>query len=150
MISVAPGRRPKLTTNGEDYTFAQERELMRDKIRTALRLAAAWGHRDIVVGPFGFGPGFRNPARQVSAMWKDVLYEEDEFQDAFENVVFAIESVVVSSSSSSSSTSTSSGGSATTPPEGNNNTNSCELSDYEIFKEEFEPKKLCKISYCKT
>lgn len=143
MISVAPGRRPKLTTNGEDYTFAQERELMRDKIRTALRLAATWGHRDIVVGAFGFGPGFRNPARQVSAMWKDVLYEEDEFQDAFENVVFAIESTVGSSSAVS-------GGSAATTPEGNGSVNGCELSDYEVFKEEFEPKKLCKISYCKT
>ena len=29
VISVAPERRPKLTSNGEDYSFDEEKELMR-------------------------------------------------------------------------------------------------------------------------
>ncbi|CAF9917829.1 MAG: hypothetical protein GOMPHAMPRED_001389 [Gomphillus americanus] len=136
VISVAPNRRPKLTTDGEDYTFAQERELMQDKIRTALRLAATWGHRDICVGPFGFGPGFRNPAKQLSTMWKDILFQEEEFKDAFYNVVFAIETRFLASSATESSA--------------GSNQFATGLSVYEVFKNEFDPSNLCKLSYCKT
>ncbi len=87
---------------------------MKEKMRAVLRIAAAHNHRDLCMGAFGVGPGFRNPVTQVATMWRELLFSEDEFKGIFSNVVFAIES------SSSSSTK---GG----------------LSDYEIFKREFHP-----------
>lgn len=95
---------------------------MGEKIRNVLRIAADWGHHELCVGPFGIGPGFRNPAKQLAAMWKDVLFEEKEFHNAFVNVVFAIEN-----------TPSSSGAAGPT--------------DYEIFRDEFDPANVCKTSF---
>ena len=122
MISVAPGRRPKLTSDGEDYSFEQERELMREKIRTVLRMAVAWRHQDLCVGPFGIGPGYRNPTQQLASMWKEILFSEDEFENAFSNVVFAIENIAASNGSTGA-------------------------TDFEVFKDEFDPSKVYKLIY---
>lgn len=92
VISVAPIQRPKLDAPGQAYLFPQEKELMKEKIRIVLRIAAAWGHRDLCVGAFGAGPSFRNPVCELARMWKDVLFSEPEFKGAFCNIVFAIES----------------------------------------------------------
>ncbi len=95
---------------------------MKEKIRTVLRIAAAWQHRDICVGAFGAGPGFRNPVPQLAAMWRDVLFNEEEFHDAFSNVVFAIENT--------------SGPSASKQP-----------SDFDIFRREFDASNVYKTAY---
>lgn len=87
---------------------------MRDKMRTVLRIAAAWNHGEICLGGFGTGPVFRNPAIEIAQMWKSLLFEEDEFSGVFSNVVFAIES------------------SPPGYPKGG-------TSDYEVFKEVFDP-----------
>lgn len=87
---------------------------MKEKMRTVLRIAAAHNHRDLCMGAFGVGPGFRNPVTQVATMWRELLFSEDEFKGTFSNVVFAIESSSVVGAK---------GG----------------LSDYEIFKREFDP-----------
>lgn len=92
VISVAPIRRPKLDESGTDYSFSQERELMKEKMRTVLRIAAARNHVDLCIGAFGVGFGFRNPAPQVASMWRELLYCEKEFEGAFENIVFVLES----------------------------------------------------------
>ncbi|MCJ1252120.1 hypothetical protein MMC30_009358 [Trapelia coarctata] len=99
VISVAPIRRPKLDESGRNYSFEQEKELMKDKIRTALRIAAYYHHRDLCVGAFGAGPGFRNPVNQLAVMWREILFCEAEFQGVFTNVVFAIEKPTAGSSS---------------------------------------------------
>ncbi|MCJ1310003.1 hypothetical protein MMC25_003664 [Agyrium rufum] len=91
VISVAPVRRPKLDESGRDYSFAEEKELMKDKMRVVLRIAARWQHRDLCIGSFGAGSHFRNPVKQVADMWRDLLFVEKEFQGLFSNVVFAIE-----------------------------------------------------------
>lgn len=83
-------------------------------MRMVLRIAARHGHSDLCMGAFGVGPGFRNPVRQVAAMWRDLLFGEEEFKNAFSNIVFAIEN---------STTGISKGG----------------FSDHEIFKREFDP-----------
>lgn len=80
VISVAPVRRPKLDATGEKYSFSQEKDLMKEKIRTSLRIAVYYKHSDICLGAFGVGPGFRNPAHEVAIMWKDILFNEAEFK----------------------------------------------------------------------
>lgn len=91
---------------------------MKEKMRAVLRIAAAHSHRDLCMGAFGIGPGFRNPVTQVATMWRELLFSEEEFKGIFSNVVFAIES-----STAATTTTTTKGG----------------LSDYEVFKREFDP-----------
>ncbi|KAI4164201.1 MAG: hypothetical protein LQ342_002165 [Letrouitia transgressa] len=122
VISVAPIRRPKLDETGADYSFDQERDLMKEKMRNVLRIAAAHRHSDLCMGAFGVGPGFRNPAFQVASMWRDLLFSEREFQGAFTNVVFAVESAAGSTSKDGH-------------------------TDYEIFKRMFDPSNIVKTSF---
>lgn len=123
VVAVPPVRRPKLDDSGEDYSFAQEKELMKEKIRIVLRIAGAERyHRDVCIGAFGAGGGFRNPAKQLARMWKDVLFGEDEFKGFFSNIVFAIEE---------------------TP----SHLPQPKPSDFEIFKQEFDPSNVCKTEF---
>ena len=122
IISVAPIRRPKLDESGMEYSFDQERELMKEKMRTVLRIAAASQHPDLCMGAFGAGPGFRNPVAQVASMWKDILFSEEEFSGVFANVVFAIES------------------SANSGPKGSS-------TDLEVFEKEFHPSNIVRTAY---
>ena len=124
VISVAPVRRPKLDEKGTDYSFAQEKDIMKEKMRSVLRIAAYHQHFDLCMGAFGVGPGFRNPAFQIASMWRSLLFEEAEFCGVFSNVVFAIENT---------SDSTSKDG----------------LTDHEIFKKEFDPSNIVKTSWRK-
>ena len=65
--------------------------MMRERMQTILRLAAANGHRDLCVGSFGVGPACRNPPRQVAEIWRELLFEDDEFRGLFKNVIFAFD-----------------------------------------------------------
>lgn len=89
VISVTPMRRPKLDSSKQRYAFAEEKEMMRDKLKTILRIAAANGHHDICLGSFGTGSVWKNPAKEVAEMWKDLLFNDDEFVGLFKNVIFA-------------------------------------------------------------
>jgi uncharacterized protein (TIGR02452 family) len=91
VISVAPVRRPKLAESGTRYSFEEEKERMRNKMRAVLRIAAYWNHERICIGAFGVGPGFRNPVAQVASMWRELLFSEAEFIGVFKDVVFAID-----------------------------------------------------------
>ena len=122
IISVAPIRRPKLDESGADYSFSQEKELMKEKMRTVLRIAASRQHHDLCIGAFGVGYGFRNPGKQVAGMWRELLFNEPEFQGVFSNIVFALEG-------------TSSGSSK-----------GC-ISDLDVFRREFDPSNTHKTSY---
>ncbi|KAI9707044.1 MAG: hypothetical protein M1836_000004 [Candelina mexicana] len=122
VISVAPVRRPKLDDSGTRYSFEQEKELMKEKMRTVLRIAAAWQHKDICLGPFGVGPGFRNPVAEVASMWRGILFSEKEFSGVFANVVFAIESSQTGNAKGS-------------------------LTDYDVFKREFDPSNVFQTAY---
>ncbi|KAF2667203.1 hypothetical protein BT63DRAFT_442180 [Microthyrium microscopicum] len=91
VVSVAPVRRPKLNASGSSYTFQQERELMLEKMRTILRIAAHCQHQAICLGPFGTGSMFRNPPAEVAEMWKQLLFNDLEFRGRFHTVIFAID-----------------------------------------------------------
>ena len=124
VISVAPTRRPKLDDSGAKYSFEQEKELMKEKMRAILRIAVAKQHPDLCMGAFGVGYGFKNPAVQVARMWREILFSEKEFQGQFSNIVFAIEGGVAASS----------------PSKG-------EMTDLEVFEREFDPSNIIKTSY---
>jgi hypothetical protein len=138
-------RRPKLDPTGQKYSFEAEKELMKEKIRTALRIAVYYEFEDICLGAWGCGSGFRNPAGEVAAMWRDILFYEDEFDGHFANVVFAFDSPEVSSSSgpiaSSSSSTGSSKASSKTAAKAAANRSSAQ-ADMEIFKDVFNPAKM--------
>ncbi|KAK7193014.1 hypothetical protein DPSP01_005223 [Paraphaeosphaeria sporulosa] len=123
VISVAPVRGPRLNESGSSYSFEQERELMKEKMRTVLRIAAYCDHRNLVIGAFGLGPIFRNPAREVAKMWRHLLYEEEEFRGVFTDVVFAIDCSMVG------------------PPAKTG------VSDVDIFREEFDPSAIFPTQY---
>lgn len=95
---------------------------MKEKMRGILRIAADRGHSELVMGAFGVGFGFKNPAIQVAKMWREILFGESEFEGNFSKVVFAIESSP-----------------AGTTKEG--------LSDIEAFRKEFAPGNISKTSY---
>lgn len=103
-----------------------ERDLMKNKIRTALRIAVYYKHSNICLGAFGCGPKFNNPTREVATLWKEVLYDDEEFRGHFTNVIFAIKNY-------------------TTRHEGN--TDKSSKSDLEIFREVFDPAKLADANF---
>ncbi|KAH8665728.1 hypothetical protein BGZ60DRAFT_54159 [Tricladium varicosporioides] len=131
IISVCPVKRPKLDNSGKKYSFKQEKELMRDKIRTALKIAVYYNYPNIVIGSFGLGPGFRNPTEEVALMWRDAFLKDPVFQNHFEDVVFAFENPEGPNASSSSSKSPGSKSSSSSK--------STAVSDLEIFKHVFKP-----------
>ncbi|KAL8649466.1 MAG: hypothetical protein Q9226_005569 [Calogaya cf. arnoldii] len=125
VISICPIKRPKLLESGTEYSFAEERNIMKEKMRSILRIAAIHNHVDLCMGAFGVGPGFRNPPALIASMWRNVLFEEPEFHGVFSNVVFAIETGAESSSQDGP-------------------------TDHDIFKKEFDPSNIVKTSYRPT
>ncbi|KAL9024738.1 MAG: hypothetical protein Q9196_006291 [Gyalolechia fulgens] len=93
VVSVAAVRDPsverRLDDGEEIYRNGDDRDLMRSKIRMALRVAAAKGHRKLVLGALGCG-AFGNPRSEVARLWKDVLTEAEFGGGWWENVIFAV------------------------------------------------------------
>jgi hypothetical protein len=148
VISVPPVKRPKLDSAGVHYSFGQEKELMRDKIRTALRIAVYYGHHNLVIGNFGLGPGFRNPPEEVAKMWRDAFLTDPEFKGHFQDIIFAFEDpegpgAVSSSSSKSSSKSSSSSSKSSSKSSSSSSANkSSAASDLAVFRHVFKPSNL--------
>ncbi|KAH8799331.1 hypothetical protein F5884DRAFT_848043 [Xylogone sp. PMI_703] len=130
IISVPPVKRPKLSERGT-YSFAQEKELMRENIRTALRIAVYYGYPNLCISSFGLGPGFRNPPEEVSTMWRNAFLEDPEFVGWFGNIVFAFDPVGEGSKSPPSSKTKSSSS--------NGKEKSIATGDLEVFKHIFKP-----------
>lgn len=143
IISVCPVKRPKLDSSQKKYSFKQEKELMRDKIRTALRIAIYYGYYNLCIGNFGLGPGFKNPPEEVATMWKDAFLKEPEFRGHFEDIVFAFEppegASSGSSSKGSSSKSSSSKGSSSSKSSSSSSSSSTSASDLDVFRHVFKP-----------
>lgn len=65
---------------------------MREKIRTALRIAAYYGYANLCISSFGLGPRFRNPPEEVAIMWQEAFLRDSEFVGLFGDIVFAFDS----------------------------------------------------------
>lgn len=91
-VSVAAIRGPAIEKDArgkERYKRGNDREIMREKMRVVLRIAAVRGHRVLVLGALGCG-AFMNPRGEVVECWKEV-FSESEFQGGWwEQVVFAV------------------------------------------------------------
>lgn len=116
VVSVSRQHNPRLKHDGS-YSFLEERLAQKDKMVTALRIAARNGYRNLVIGSFGSvnrevpeyssrkdkrggGIGGRgplnderldvNPIKEVSELWGILLDQEKEFMGYFDKVVFIV------------------------------------------------------------
>lgn len=91
VVSVPPTRWPKLKENGLKYSFAEEREMTRDKLRGALRICLYNNYDRVVIGDFGLGNGYRNPPQELAELWRDVILFDPDLRGQFSYVVFVFE-----------------------------------------------------------
>ena len=96
---------------------------MCEKMRAVLRIASYCGHRNLVLGAFGLGPIFRNPAAEVARMWRKLLFEDEEFYGVFQDIVFAIDSTMVGSCGKG------------------------QMSDLDVFRREFDPSSIFPVRF---
>ncbi|KAI4222448.1 MAG: hypothetical protein L6R36_006132 [Xanthoria steineri] len=93
VVSMAALRDPavlrRVGDGREIYAEPADRELMRAKMRMVLRVAAARGHRRLVLGALGCG-AFGNPRGEVVGLWKEVFLEPEFGGGWWEEVVFAV------------------------------------------------------------
>ncbi len=95
VVTVAAINRPatrQFTVQGQQklvYAKDRERNLTKDKMRLALRMAAKNGHRSIVLGALGCGV-FANPPEEVAHCWREVLGEYEFQGNWWRDVWFAV------------------------------------------------------------
>ncbi len=81
------GRYPiRLTPDG--HIPEEGKAITLNKIRTIFRIGLIKGHDSLVLGAFGCG-AFKTPPREMAELFKQVM-EEDEFNDRFRLITFAI------------------------------------------------------------
>ncbi|KAK5654310.1 hypothetical protein OQA88_7488 [Cercophora sp. LCS_1] len=91
VISVPPARWPKLTNNGTKYSFAAERDMVKEKLRGALRICIFNGFTSIVIGDFGLGNGYRNPPQELAELWREVFLYDPDTRGRIRHVAFVFE-----------------------------------------------------------
>lgn len=91
VVSVAPMRWPKLQANGTKYSFGDEREMAKNKVRAALTICAYNDIRSIVIGDFGLGNSYRNPPQEMAELWREVFLWDTNLRGRIENVAFVFE-----------------------------------------------------------
>lgn len=92
VVSVPPTRWPKLVPNGSKYSFSDERAMVKDKIRGALRICAYNNQETVVIaGDWGLGNGHRNPPRELAEVWREVLLYDPELRGRIREACFVFE-----------------------------------------------------------
>lgn len=151
VISIPPARWPKLNQMGTKYAFPLERDLVKNKIRAALRICAYYGHTSVVIGDFALGNGHRNPPQELAEIWREVFLYDPDVRGRFDYVAFCFEDALQStakfilddiakknksghSSKSKSHSSSSSSSSSLTNP--------TIPTDFEVFQHVFNPSAL--------
>ncbi|KXX80725.1 hypothetical protein MMYC01_203830 [Madurella mycetomatis] len=133
VVSVPPPRRPKLTQNGTKYSFANEREMVMQKLRGALRICAYNNYSTVVIGDFGLGNGDRNPPQELAELWREVFLYDPDLRGRIRCVAFVFEDL-------NQSTAQLILDDIAKKAEGNSGGSSCGNSptDYEIFTQVFD------------
>ncbi|KUI63140.1 hypothetical protein VP1G_10252 [Cytospora mali] len=91
VVSVAPMRWPKLQANGTKYSFSDEREMAKNKLRAALTICAYNDIHSVVIGDFGLGNSYRNPPQEMAELWREVFLWDTNLRGRIENVAFVFE-----------------------------------------------------------
>ncbi|KAG6123069.1 hypothetical protein E4U14_000021 [Claviceps sp. LM454 group G7] len=91
VVSVTPGRLPRVKENGNMYLSKMEKTRMTEKIAGALRICLYHDYNRVVVGDFGLGNGCRNPPEELAEIWRDLLLFHPDLRGQFVYVVFAFE-----------------------------------------------------------
>lgn len=90
MVSVVSTRWPKLKDHGTCYSFDEERDLVKTKLRAALTICVHQDIRSVVIGDFGLG-SYRNPPQALAEMWREVFLWDPSLRGRIENVAFVFE-----------------------------------------------------------
>ncbi|KAJ0116840.1 hypothetical protein J7T55_009991 [Diaporthe amygdali] len=91
VVSVTPISRPKLKDGGTRYSFDEEREMAKNKLRVALSICAYNDIRNVVIGDFGLGNCYRNPPQEMAELWREVFLWDTNLRGRIENVAFVFE-----------------------------------------------------------
>jgi len=156
VISVPPARWPKLTQNGTKYSFASEREMVKDKLRSALRICAYSGYANVVIGDFGLGNGYRNPPQELAELWREVLLYDPDLRGRIRQVAFVFEDASQSTtqlilddlakkSKSGSSSSKSKSKSKSSSSGSSSSLSSSAPTDYQIFHHVFSDREVQRV-----
>lgn len=164
MVSVPPARWPKLTNNGTKYSFASERDIVKDKLRCALRICVYNNYTSIVIGDFGLGNGYRNPPQELAELWREVFLYDPELRGRIRHVAFVFEDEFQSTSqlilddlakksksgSSNGSSSKSKGKSRSSSSSGSSSSSSSSSnpscpSDFQIFRHVFSESEIQRV-----
>lgn len=87
---MVPTRWPKLQSNGTCYSFDDELDLVKKKLRAALTICVHQDIRSVVIGDFGLG-SCRNPPQALAEMWREVFLWDPSVRGRIENVAFVFE-----------------------------------------------------------
>lgn len=156
-----PVRRPKLKEGGTTYSFDDEHELVRNKLRAALVICAYNDVRSVVIGDFGLG-SCRNPPRVMAELWRDVFLWDPTLRGRIENVAFVfedrsqstarliLEEAAKKSKSSSSSSSSHHHHSSGSSSKGKSKASSSSSAgggptDFDIFAHVFDPAEIARV-----
>ncbi|KAL6717848.1 hypothetical protein ACLMJK_003933 [Lecanora helva] len=91
-VSVAAINGPKIAKDAggkETFKAKKDRDVMKEKMRVVLRIAAVNHHRVLVLGALGCG-AFGNPRGEVVECWKEVFAEAEFNGGWWETVAFAV------------------------------------------------------------
>ncbi|KAI1396792.1 hypothetical protein F4819DRAFT_116198 [Hypoxylon fuscum] len=159
VISMPAARWPKLSNGGSKFAFPLERDMVRNKIRAALRICVYYDHRTVVIGDFGLGNGHRNPPQELAELWRDVFLYDPDIRGRFDYVAFVFEDQRQSTTklifddiakkskgsshhhSSSSSKGKSKASSSSSSSQGSSSSSS-PPTDFEIFARVFDPSEI--------
>lgn len=155
VISAPPARWPKLTDMGRKYSFNEERQLVKNKMRAVLRVCAYQQFRYVVIGDFGLGNGYRNPPRELAELWREVFLWDTDLRGQFLAIVFVFEDEGQSTTKfilddiAKKSKSGPRGRSLTGPPvpssAGTSSSNTRHKSDFETFYEVFDEMEVARV-----
>lgn len=157
VISVPPARWPKLTQNGTKYSFANEREMVKDKLRSALYVCAYYNYTSVVIGDFGLGNGYRNPPLELAELWREVLLYDPVLRGRIRYVAFVFEDerqsttqlilddLAKKSKSGGSSSSKSKSKSKSSSGSSSSSSSSNAPTDYAIFQHVFSDREIQRV-----
>ncbi|OLN90014.1 hypothetical protein CCHL11_07203 [Colletotrichum chlorophyti] len=142
---------------GRKYSFTEERELVRNKMRAALRICVYHGYNHVVIGDFGLGNGYRNPPKELAELWREVFLYDPELRGQFLAVMFAFEDdrqctakcilddIAKKTKGSSSSSSSKSKSKSSSSSSSSSGSSSSHKSDFKIFSDIFAPNEIVRV-----